>query len=102
MSVDVFLGLPFNIASYALLLHIIAQLTGYEPRYLTFVGGDVHIYNNHVEQCETMIARPPRVKPVLLFPSFDSLDDYIYNCSIDEFILEGYDPHPTIKAPMAV
>jgi thymidylate synthase len=101
-SVDVFLGLPFNIASYALLLHILGHLTGLEPRHLTFMGGDVHIYNNHLQQCGEMISRPLKDLPTLYCPKMDTLLEYLTACKPEDFKLIGYDPHPTIKAPMAI
>jgi len=101
MSVDLFLGLPFNIASYALLLSVLAQLCGLKPRNLTFVGGDVHIYNNHLEQCGEMISRVPYDLPKLKLPEFETLDEFLA-LSPRDVVLERYESHPPIKAPMAV
>lgn len=100
-SVDVFLGLPFNIASYGLLLVIVSQLTGLKARNLTFVGGDIHIYNNHVEQCGIILDREPRSLPTLEFPLLDSLEEYL-NTNPSDYTLINYNPHGTVKAPMAV
>lgn len=100
-SVDVFLGLPFNIASYALLCHILANVCGLIPRNLIFNGGDTHIYNNHIQQCGTMIQRDPYDLPSLYLPLLDTLEEYLA-CSVSDFKLVGYKHHPTIKAEMAV
>ena len=100
-SVDVFLGLPFNIASYALLLYIIAQITGLKPGTLRFCGTDVHIYKNHVDACNQMLSRPIINSPKLVMPKFKTLEDAL-NCKVEDFVLENYFPHPKILAPMAV
>jgi thymidylate synthase len=100
-SCDTFLGVPYNIASYSLLTHIIAHLTGYEPGEFIWVGGDVHLYQNHAEQATTQLERMPRPSPtVRLAP--DAPTDLDADWHLDHFILEGYDPHPGIKAPIAV
>ena len=98
-SCDLFLGLPFNIASYALLTQIIAQATDLEAGELILSLGDVHIYSNHLEQVRTQLERHPRPLPSLrLDPSLKSVFDFRY----EHFHLEGYDPHPRISAPIAV
>ena len=98
-SSDVYLGLPYNIASYATLLSIIAVLTEKVPRYLTVVLGDTHLYLNHVEQATALIARQPiETKPVLLVNPNLSLE----TLSIGDFILKQYHPHPKLNAPVSV
>ena len=98
-SCDVFLGLPFNIASYALLTMMVAQVTDLEPGELIVSLGDTHVYQNHFEQARLQLAREPRPLPrMLLNPAVKSLFDFCY----DDFNLEGYDPHPRISAPIAV
>jgi thymidylate synthase len=97
-SADLVLGVPFNIASYALLTHMIAEATSLEVGDFIWTGGDCHIYDNHVAQVETQLSREPRPFPILKLSSVSSLFEY----AIDDVRVEGYDPHPPIKAPVAV
>jgi thymidylate synthase len=98
-SCDVFLGLPFNIASYALLTHMVARDTGLGLGDLVISLGDAHIYTNHIEQTRRQLAREPRALPQMhLDPSLKSVFDFRF----EHFHLENYDPHPGIKAPIAV
>ena len=100
-SADMFLGVPFNIASYALLLSIIAEILDLKPKRFIHSFGDAHIYKNSLEQVKEQISRAPKSLPKLVIPKLNSLDD-LKACVIDDFILDGYDPHPPIKAKMAV
>jgi thymidylate synthase len=100
-SVDVFLGLPFNIASYALFTHIIASICDLKPRKLRFIGGDVHVYSNHLDACATQFGRKPKPLPKLEIPQHKDLESFI-KTPLDQFKLVGYEPYPTITAPMAV
>ena len=98
-SADLFLGVPFNIASYALLTLMVAQVTGLRPGEFIHTLGDAHIYSNHVDQVRTQLAREPRPLPRLqLNPERRELEEFVY----EDFQLLGYDPHPPIKAPVAV
>jgi thymidylate synthase len=98
-SADVFLGVPFNIASYALLTHMVAQVTGLQPGDFVHTLGDAHLYTNHLEQARLQLTRSPRPLPTMrLNPARTSVFDFVY----DDFDLMNYDPHPPIKAPVAV
>jgi thymidylate synthase len=98
-SADVFLGVPFNIASYALLCMMMAQVTGLKPGEFVHTLGDAHLYSNHLEQTKLQLTREPRAMPVMkMNPDVKSLFDFTY----EDFELVGYDPHPAIKAEVAV
>jgi thymidylate synthase len=98
-SADTFLGVPFNIASYALLTRMLAQQTGLEPGEFVWTGGDVHIYDNHMDQVLKQLAREPYDYPQLLITR---KPDSIFDYTLDDFEVLGYQHHPTIKAPIAV
>ena len=97
-SADSFLGVPFNIASYALLLLMVAQVTGLKPGEFVHTFGDIHLYSNHFEQAKLQLAREPKPFPTIkINPDIKNIDDFKY----EDFTLEGYDPHPAIKAEIA-
>ncbi len=100
-SCDTFLGVPFNIASYSLLTMMIAQITGLKPGEFVWTGGDVHLYSNHVEQAKTQLARANDIRPMptmKINPDVKNIEDF----KIDDFELVDYNPHESIKAPIAV
>jgi thymidylate synthase len=98
-SADIFIGVPFNIASYALLLMMVAQVTGLEPGDFIHTLGDAHIYNNHLEQVNIQLTRQPRTLPLMkLNPEIKNIEDFTFS----DFTLENYDPHPHIKASISV
>ncbi|MCD4761020.1 thymidylate synthase [bacterium] len=98
-SCDTFLGVPFNIASYSLLLMMIAQVTGLKPGTFVHTYGDLHIYSNHFDQVKEQLSREPKKLPTMkINPTVKNIEDFKY----EDFTLENYNPHPSIKAPIAV
>ena len=98
-SADIFLGVPFNIASYALLTMMMAQVTGLKPGEFVHTLGDAHLYSNHLEQARLQLSRSPKALPRMrINPEVGSIFDFVY----EDFVLEGYEPHPHIKAAVAV
>ena len=100
-SADMFLGVPFNIASYALLQSILANILNLIPGDFVHVFGDAHIYKNTIAQVKEQLSREPKKLPKLILPNIDSIES-LKNFSVDDFILDGYESHPAIKAPMAI
>jgi thymidylate synthase len=100
-SADMFLGVPFNIASYALLLSILGNILDLKPKYFVHSFGDAHIYSNSIEQVKEQLSREPLPLPKLKMPNISSIDE-IKGLSIEDFKLEGYEHHPPIKAKMAI
>ena len=98
-SCDAFLGVPFNIASYALLTMMVAQVCGLKPGEFVHTYGDLHIYNNHFEQVKEQLSRTPRPLPIM---KINPKVKYIFGFKYEDFELIGYDPYPTIKAPISV
>ncbi len=101
-SADTFLGVPFNIASYALLLLLVAQITGLEPGEFVHTFGDVHLYSNHFDQAKEQMSREPKSFPTMkINPRIKSAED-LFTLTAEDFVLEWYDPHPPIKADITV
>lgn len=100
-SADMFLGVPFNIASYSLLTHMLAQICDLQVGDFVWTGGDCHIYSNHIDQVKEQIGRTPMTLPTLCMPEFATLDQLLTTKPSD-YVLQNYNPMPSIKAPMAV
>lgn len=100
-SADMFLGVPFNIASYALLQSILANILKLKPGHFVHTFGDAHIYKNSIDQVKEQLTRKPKKLPSLEMPKINSLED-LQNLSLDDFILDGYESHPALKAKMAI
>ncbi|MEM0907949.1 MAG: thymidylate synthase, partial [Pseudomonadota bacterium] len=98
-SADIFLGVPFNIASYAILTHMMAHATGLEVGDLVHTLGDTHLYLNHLEQAKLQLTREPRPLPTL---SLNGAPQDLFAIGAEHIVIEGYDPHPAIRAPIAV
>ena len=98
-SADVFLGVPFNLASYALLTHLVADQCGLGVGDFIWTGGDVHLYQNHLEQALEQLSRDPKSLPTL---KLSRTPDKITGYREEDILIEGYDPHPHIKAPVAI
>lgn len=98
-SADIFLGVPFNIASYALLLQMVAQVCQLKPRYFVHTLGDAHVYSNHIEQAKIQLERTPKALPLM---ELNSKIDSIFDFSFEDFTLNNYNPDPHIKADVAV
>ena len=98
-SCDLFLGVPFNIASYALLLMMVAQVCGYEAKEFIHTYGDLHLYSNHIEQAKLQLSREPRPLPKM---KINSEKSNLFDFTFDDFVLEGYNPHPHIPAKVSV
>ena len=100
-SADMFLGVPFNIASYALLLSIFGEILNLKPKRFIHSFGDAHIYKNSIDQVREQISRTPKPMPELVMPTINSIDD-LKDFGLNDFILKNYEPHPPIKAKMAI
>jgi thymidylate synthase len=99
MSADLFLGVPFNWIGQSVLQMMLAHVCGLELGQMVWVGADVHVYSNHLEQVDEVLKRIPKERPILkIINKRESLNDFI----IDDFVLEGYDPHPAIKGDVAI